>query len=447
VTSENVSHSFTHSLGTALTRTTAPPDPGPLPAELFPPDALPPSAPRRRPKRQLGVFHDNRSRPIHRWYPFVEGYSDELVAETLASADPGRPVGLLDPFGGSGTTALAAALRGQDSMFCEVNPYLAWVADVKVNVTQDVVSSPDIDKLLRLAESVERGLKPGTSRHPLVHADQRRIFFPQGVSRLIVGLLELIDTETSGGVRELARLAVSTSLIPSSNMVRRTDLRKRRPGDPEPLPFAQTVARQLTTIYKDVQQAGPALAGRAVRVASDARELTTTPQPVTLVVTSPPYLNGTNYCRNTKLELLALGLITEEQGLAALRSESITAGINNVSRRRSDPELIGAVEEVAMKLDAVAYDQRIPPLVRLYFSDMKAVFRAVRSVSAEGARFHLDIGDSRFAGVHVPTPALLSEVAQQVGWRLMSSKVIRTRRSYDGTALEQVMLNFEAAAT
>lgn len=415
--------------------------------ELFPLDEVPVRKPRRKSAPKLGVFDDNRARPIHRWYPFVEGYSDELVGDELASVEPGHELGLLDPFGGSGTTALAASLRGYDSMFCEVNPYLAWIADVKVNVARAASGHDDLDELLRLAALIERKLLPGDSRHPLVHADQRRGFFPPGVSRLVVGLLALIDSELSGPVMDLARLAVATSLIPASNMVRRTDLRKRHDGDPTPLPLVETVAQQLRVIHEDVEKAGPALAGRAVRVATDARTLSVTPRPVNLVVTSPPYLNGTNYCRNTKLELLGLGLIEEEQDLAALRSESITAGINNVSRRRSEPEELPTVEEVAAKLDAVAYDQRIPKLVRLYFSDMKGMFGAVRSVSVAGTSFHLDIGDSRFAGVHVPTPVLLVDVAATEGWQLKTTRLIRTRRSYDGTPLEQVMLSFEAVAS
>lgn len=412
-------------------------------AELFPQEVVP-SAPRQTgPGRKLGVFDDNRARPIHRWYPFVEGYSDELVAECLDEAGSGD-LAVLDPFGGSGTTALAASLRGHDSMFCEVNPYLAWVADVKVNVTREAAQQ-SVDSVLRLAESVERdGVSPGSSKHALVHADQRRGFFPHGVVRQVVGLLELIDTELDGAERELARLGVATSLIPTSNMIRRTDLRKRKAGDPQPLPFALTVARQLRMIHEDVLRAGPALAGRATRVAADARALKATPTPVTLVVTSPPYLNGTNYCRNTKLELLALNLIDEEQDLASLRTDSITAGINNVSRRRSDPDVIDAVEETATKLDEVAYDQRIPRLVRLYFADMRLVFRSVRAQVVTGTRFALDIGDSRFAGVHVPTPALLAEVAASEGWTLESSRLLRARRSYDGSPLEQVLLNFRS---
>src|SRR5687767_13169521 len=34
---------------------------------------------------RLGVFSDNRMRPVHRWYPFIEGYSAELVTRALRS--------------------------------------------------------------------------------------------------------------------------------------------------------------------------------------------------------------------------------------------------------------------------------------------------------------------------------------------------------------------------
>lgn len=57
----------------------------------------------------------------------------------------------------------------------------------------------------------------------------------------------------------------------------------------------------------------------------------------------------------------------------------------------------------------------------------------------------LDIGDSRFAGVTVPTDELLAEVATSVGWQLVKSDHLRKRRSYDGTPLKQVLLRFRAA--
>jgi hypothetical protein len=397
-----------------------------------------------RTTKSLGVFGDNHGKPFHRWYPFVEGYSAELVRLALDDLSPGDVV--LDPFGGSGTTALEAALAGVDSIFCEVNPYLAWVADVKVNQSRRAAHTDAAHRLRAFARALERGRRQGRppGDHPLIAADGRRDFFPPGVAAQAVTLLARAARECPPEASAFARLAVTTSLIPASNMIRRTDLRRRRAGDPAARPLLPLVAERLRMMADDLVVAGGAIAGSTTRIAADARSIPETASSVGLVVTSPPYLNGTNYCRNTKLELLALGLVESDEGFADLRAESIAAGINNVSRRRPQPESIPPVEAVASVLDEVAYDRRIPTMVRMYFSDLREVFRCVRHLVLPGTRWLLDIGDSRFSGVHVPTHDLLCAVASLEGWRVKDTSTIRSRRSYDGSSLTQVLIDFRA---
>src|SRR5437899_1184359 len=77
-------------------------------------------------------FEPNKLLPRHRWYPFKEGFSAMLVANFLADIQrfPGR---LFDPFAGSGTSLLEAACWGWDSVGIEVNPFMAFVAGVKID--------------------------------------------------------------------------------------------------------------------------------------------------------------------------------------------------------------------------------------------------------------------------------------------------------------------------
>ena len=392
--------------------------------------------------RRLGVFDDNRHKPIHRWYPFVEGYSADLVASALGEFPDAQVI--LDPFGGSGTTALVAAEHGHDCYFSEVNPYLAWVADVKINKAKAAASSDASADLVSLAAAFARGSIPLVDpEHPLIEADRRRCFFPDGVAADALGALQLCE-DCRPEVRDLARLAVATSLIPASNMIRRTDLRKRRSGDPDPAPLLPLIANQLRDIAHDIKTAGHAIDGQAVRVGSDARLLPELDPVADLVITSPPYLNGTNYCRNTKLELLALGFIPDERDLVDLRLATIAAGINNISKKRENPTVMSVVEEIACRLDEVAYDPRIPAMVRMYFSDMRQVAAAVRRNSRPAATWLLDIGDSRFCGVHVPTHELLAATASLEGWFVEGIEPLRSRRSYDGSELSQVLIRMRA---
>ena len=391
----------------------------------------------------LGVFGANKERPFHRWYPFVEGYSAELVERALAEPAPDGMV--LDPFGGSGTTALAAAMLGRDSVFAEVNPYLAWIADVKINQAKAAAGISGATAELRsLAAEAEGTLPPVEHDHPLLAADRKRGFFPVDTALEVLGLLALIDKSLTGSVREVARLAVATSLVPASQMVRRTDLRRRIPSDPAPVDLRLTVIQRLLEFADDIDAHGTTISGTATRIASDVRGEWSASPDVAVIVTSPPYLNGTNYCRNTKLELLALGFMTSENDLKDLRVSSISAGINNVSKRRTEALEIDCVEPVARLLDGVAYDSRIPILVRTYFADMRGALIQVRRRALTGAHMYFDIGDSKYCGVHVPTHTLLRQIAEGEDWRFLDEEVIRTRRSYDGSQLTQVLLHFVA---
>lgn len=398
------------------------------------------------PEQSFGVFAGNRQRPIHRWYPFVEGYSADLVEWGLAVSGQDNPR-IIDPFGGSGTTSLTAAEQGLDSWFCEVNPYLAWLADVKVNQTCHVTEAEQLAplaELLALAESDSIPREP-TSDAPLLATEGKRAYFPDGVAKQVVATLEWLDSHTDGAVREVGRAAVVVSLVPSSCMIRRTDLRRRIASDPSPKPFAEALATTLRMVIEDLRADRPQWTAMATQLADDVRALSVPADlQFDLIITSPPYLNGTNYCRNTKLELLALGLIADEAGLSRYRTDSITAGINNVSKRRATPDAIDEVEVVAEQLDEKAYDIRIPALVRGYFSDMRRALKVLRDAAADDGALLLDIGDSRFAGVHVPTHELLVTVGEQVGWHHIETIPVRERRSYDGSPLVQVVLRMSA---
>ena len=393
----------------------------------------------------LGTFATNRDRAIHRWYPFVEGYSADLVNRALRRKSSNHEP-ILDPFGGSGTTALASALAGHDSYFCEVNPYLAWVAHVKVNSAAAAAAS-DIrwEGFRELKRAIDSGRSFDAEHdHPLVAADRERQFFPEGVAITVVGILRWIENSLDGPIADIAKLACTTALIPASNMIRRTDLRRRTVGDPPPSPVREVISRRLQMIVDDVESAGRFVKGRAFRIAADVRSMDNPTARFGLIVTSPPYLNGTNYCRNTKLELLALSFISSQRELRELRTNSIAAGINNISTLRSKPRILSPVEPIATALDKVTYDRRIPALVRSYFSDMAVTFERLRSAALPGAQFLLDIGDSRFAGVHVPTHSVLMKIAQATGWGVVNVETLRRRKSYDGSDLSQVLIDMRA---
>ena len=71
----------------------------------------------------------------------------------------------------------------------------------------------------------------------------------------------------------------------------------------------------LRRIARDLRQT-VRLSQPPILVCEDARKLANVPHlGVSGVITSPPYLNGTNYFRNTKIELWFLRALHDEVGL------------------------------------------------------------------------------------------------------------------------------------
>src|SRR5438128_2582619 len=81
----------------------------------------------------LSVSTNAGSQPIafQRWRNFKEAFAPELVEQAVAEMN--RPVRhIVDPFGGSGTTGLAAQFLGVRPTVIEVNPYLADLIEAKL---------------------------------------------------------------------------------------------------------------------------------------------------------------------------------------------------------------------------------------------------------------------------------------------------------------------------
>ena len=387
----------------------------------------------------LGVFNDNRKLPLHRWYPFVEGFSSHLVAGAMDQKKEGV---IFDPFGGSGTTSLTASVDGRDSYFTEVNPFMAWVADVKINQVKKFLDSGCDPSIIRKFKFTLKPEKKILDENPFWSVNVKRDFMNESNAKALVSFMHEANN-LDEPYRSILRLAGATSILTTSNMVRRTDLRRRTASDKEPLNFVDVIKNRLEIFVEDLEEMKGIKLKKAFNLGNDARQGWKSPKPLDLIVTSPPYLNGTNYCRNTKMELFACNFLNSEAELQKLRDRSIMAGINNVSsRKKYDVTDLPEIKKTVNKLMKESYDKRIPEMVNGYFVDMGMMFASVHENASEDALFLLDIGDSKFAGVHVDTPKLLIEVADHVGWKFKNSVQLRKRRSFDGSLLSQDLLEF-----
>ena len=81
------------------------------------------------------AFVKNRDLPIHRWVPWIAGFSAQFVGDCLSNYLPDNGKGdycVSDPFAGVGTTLVQAYTQGFNVVGFEINPYAALASKVKL---------------------------------------------------------------------------------------------------------------------------------------------------------------------------------------------------------------------------------------------------------------------------------------------------------------------------
>ena len=95
--------------------------------------------------RDLPSFSTNAGAqrlPFQDWRHFKESFAPELIARAVKES-PIPVERCIDPFGGSGTTALACQFLGVHPVIGEVNPYLADLIEAKLTAYPSIAGLKD----------------------------------------------------------------------------------------------------------------------------------------------------------------------------------------------------------------------------------------------------------------------------------------------------------------
>lgn len=387
-----------------------------------------------------GTFVLNKGEAVHRWFAYMEGYSQTLVKRELELIGYEKIRTLCDPFAGSGTSLLVASQHNIVPYYTETNPVMGFICETKINCVKHIKEAPE--KMLLLKEHFENIKREKLYAGEVVDYQGFEKFYEKERLSVLIQLLHRIDEIKDEDVQNICRVALASIAIQVSNMVRRGDLRYAKGNEKEKVNrnVQEVYLEKLQQVIADIEEDTAKLFAEVIRLADDARKIQETDS-FDCVITSPPYLNGTNYIRNTKLELKLLGFINSEDDLPPLHSKGIISGINSVSKR-SKVEVLPCIQPYLDKLEPVAYDKRIPIMVAGYFYDMNQVIGKLSTAIKKDGYFVMDIGDSAFSGVHIPTHELLEKIAVSHGFEKYDEEILRVRHSKNGMELSQRILRF-----
>lgn len=389
-------------------------------------------------KKQPIKFAENAREYIHRWAPYVQGFSASFVQSQLDlySESYTSPV-ILDPFAGCGTVLVQSKLNGLRSYGTELNPLLHFIANTKLNSW-----SIDPEFLRRTYGLVSRD-NPSPAPSYLRTNNQ---FEPKVLRNLelLKGGIEGLPqtTEIQRRAKDLIRVVFSAILIDCSNLKRSPCLGYSKKKVYESAPFVlmdqkiNQVIHDLKLIHSQyrrfIEIEGDVYLANAMDFKHD--------RSFDLVVTSPPYMNGLDYVINYKIEMGWLGFTEKQAELRELKNEMVVC--DNVSKSHIKSFTSSKLKYTndwidKIKLDIISGIKKrgtyrrmdMPEIVHKYFDDMYRVMRNVCDAMNSGGRFILVVGDSLIADVYLPTDLILAKMGTDLGLKIDKIEKVRERRS------------------
>ena len=382
----------------------------------------------------------------HGWLRLTPAYSVKVVEETIAHYGPGLNV--LDPFCGTGTTALCAAAQGHRTTTVDINPFLTWLARAKTSAySADELAEAERAGLAALDLTRHGAIEPVPV--PNIHQIER--WWPAATTQFLASLKAAITVSAPDErVRDLLLVAFCRVLIKLSSAAFNHQSMSFKNDSQSELQIdldAHTAFFQSLEHVLQSTSANPP--GLAMVLQGDARDLSrVTSDTFDLVVTSPPYANRMSYIRELRPYMYWLGYLAEARDAGELDWQAIggTWGIAtsrlNGWRRQDDrwlpDELHGIVANIAAQ--ANANGSLLAAYVAKYCEDMSQHFASLRTVLKGGARVHYIVGNSTFYGVLVPTEQLYAAMLRKYGFSKVTVRPIRKRNS------KKALVEFDVSA-
>jgi hypothetical protein len=410
-----------------------------------------------------GAASDNKSLPIHRWVPWIAGFSGQFVQSVIDAYLPlrGRDKALvLDPFAGVGTTLIEALKSGCSTTGYEINPFAALAAKVKsdcidIGVAQlREISGNCCASLQRFEEQVDAKWREGGDEAVVETVQELAHLRPRNFRSRIPFLSAPVEAKFLFALREIHGLpepyrnlflvALGAVMISVSNYTYEPSL-SSRPGAGKPLvPNASLRAAltgKLEQVCADIEWAKSNYqsdwAGRERQVYLDSYFRSSLQESsVSLVVTSPPYMNNYHYLRNTRPQLHWLGLAGDGEALRRLEEENVGKFWQTVRTSAPIP-LVVDLPELGMKIDSLREInvERGPyggpgwaNYVAAYFNDVDRFTNVLARQLEPGAPAIIVVGNSIIQGVEFKVDHLIGAIGERKGLRVEDTKLIRTKR-------------------
>jgi hypothetical protein len=383
----------------------------------------------------------------HGWLRLTPAYSLHLVEDLLADAGEGDLV--LDPFSGTGTTAVASATLGVPAHSVDINPFLVWLGNLKcTRFSRDQVSAFR-DEANRIARSTSGRSRSGSLWTPDIHRIDRWWNGPTLTSlSALFGEIAESSGRSSGRLVDLLKVAFCRTAIETSNAsfghpsmsfkkpssARDEALPDERPSGDERAYVIGRFRESADFVALGMAEDDPIADSRVFL--GDSRDLATAlpSRRYTRVITSPPYPNRMSYIRELRPYMYWLGYLANgrEAGELDWRAIGGTWGCATSNLGSWRPRADRRIPYPGFQKIVAAISERhglLGPYVRRYFEDAQQHVASLGSVLERGARCHYVVGNSKFYDTLLPSEEIYAALFEDAKFSDVSIERIRKRNS------------------
>jgi hypothetical protein len=384
------------------------------------------------------TFKHNEHNGRHGWLRLTPAYSVPLVSRILEGH--GYTATVLDPFSGTGTTALCAAYMDLRGTGLEINPFLVWFSSVKFRqFSPETIERTGSFGTVIAATSSSRNA-PFVDPPPIHNVER---WWNDAELRFLCRLKKCILDISEEGTdeRDLLLVGFCRVVIKLSNAAFNHQSMSFKTADKSLQLFeierdhADVFRKELSLVLEgaaDNPRIEPSV------VIGDAREPSRfLKERFDLIITSPPYPNRISYIRELRPYMYWLGFLTNGRDAGEYDWQAIGGTWGVATSRLAEWKPSGNAFAPAIlkkSLTGIADPKNengglLANYVAKYFEDMWLHLSDIGNVLSQNSEIHYIVGNSTFYGTLLPVEEVFKAMLQEAGFHDVEVIKIRKRNS------------------
>lgn len=391
-------------------------------------------------------FNKNKNQYIHGWYPFVEGYSKEFIDSVINELDY-IPTHCLDPFSGSGTTAMELQKYNIKCTSFEVNPFMYHLSKAKMR-TDYTIKSFKLNKaiiedmLINASEDIESYISAPMYKSIVKKSTLNKWIYNEDIMKGLLDIKYAISQLKDIKYKELFNIALATILLEVSNVYRNGKCLSYKKNWSDNNKFNRYLVHELflnnlnNVIYPDIKKINKLKSTKGKLFSNyknlhlgDSRKHSSNIEEnsIDLVITSPPYLNSRDYTDTYMIELWMLDYIRDYNELKQLRHNTFRSHVQ-VAWGKTDTLdiqiLNNALDELGEHKEKF-WNKHLLEMIKGYFLDMDILLGNLYSKLKNNGRIYLNVANSAYYGVEIEVDKIIAEIGIRKGFKVLEIRKAR----------------------